>query len=647
MRGKLSFRLGQGTLRTVLFGAIILFITSPGIGESLSSSLFVEIDPTPEAERRLERIGENPVLLRSRIVRVDWDLLLRGDNIMLNLFQDRIHEAVRDRVEIRGENGFSWFGKVLSDPRSSVILTSEGGNVAGYVRHRETVFKIGPLGSNLHVLSEIDTGAFPECAGEEPADFYDREDGKGSFAGAADGTVYIDVMVIYTSLAGSAEGIEAEIQLAIDQTNIAYANSQIAQRLRLAYASEVDYTETGDSYTDLVSLQDPNDGFMDEIHGWRDTCCADVVSLWVDSIGACGRGYLMASPSGGFAPWAFNVVRRDCAVSNISFAHELGHNMGAHHDRANASGEGAYPYSFGYQQPNTFRTVMAYYNGCGFPCPRIEHFSNPDISYEGYPTGVDESSPDSAHNVLTLNNTAAVISGFKDSSFCSSCDGDSFEQDDTAPPSSFIRDGDSQHHNHCQDSSDWLAFGALEGEEYVFETSNLGANSDTLLEIYDEDGGTLLASDDNGGAGLASRLVWSAPATGCYALRISQSDTGYGGDREYDVSLTGVTDDGPCCPDPDLTLQLSEGGAGSILQWNTAQGTAYNVYRGSHAGRFLQYNHECVASSVQSSTFEDPENPGSVGSWFYYVVSAIDRCGEGDHGSDSDGLARPNPSPCP
>ena len=47
---------------------------------------------------------------------------------------------------------------------------------------------------------------------------------------------------------------------------------------------------------------------------------------------------------------------------NISFAHELGHNMGAAHDRANST-QGLFPYSFGYQLTEAqpfFRDITAY-----------------------------------------------------------------------------------------------------------------------------------------------------------------------------------------------------------------------------------------------------------------------------------------------
>ena len=102
-----------------------------------------------------------------------------------------------------------------------------------------------------------------------------------------------------------------------------------------------------------------------------------------------------------------------------SFGHELGHNMGLNHSRSDPVGAGAFSYSYGYKDPGrAFRTVMAYC--CGYPdctagCPRVLHFSNPGVAYGGKATGVSESSPSSANNALSLDNTRTTVAGWRDS----------------------------------------------------------------------------------------------------------------------------------------------------------------------------------------------------------------------------------------
>src|SRR5262249_24350025 len=176
----------------------------------------------------------------------------------------------------------------------------------------------------------------------------------------------------------------ALIALAVSESNTGYGNSNVTQRLRLVHTAEVEYSEAGfDWTTTLDRLTNTSDGFMDEVHTLRDTYGADAVVLIVNDMAFCGQALLMTTVSNSFKTFAFSLVSRVCAAGNYSFAHELGHNMGSHHDRANADGLGAYPYSFGYQAPDkAFRTIMAYNCG-GDGCPRGNHWSNPEVIVGG------------------------------------------------------------------------------------------------------------------------------------------------------------------------------------------------------------------------------------------------------------------------
>ena len=84
---------------------------------------------------------------------------------------------------------------------------------------------------------------------------------------------------------------------------------------------------------------------MDEIHTLRNHYGADQVVLITADADSCGIAYVMQTVSTSFAPYAFSVVHDDSSyacLSNSSFAHELGHNQGDAHDRANTSSPGAY-----------------------------------------------------------------------------------------------------------------------------------------------------------------------------------------------------------------------------------------------------------------------------------------------------------------
>src|SRR5262249_50213552 len=134
----------------------------------------------------------------------------------------------------------------------------------------------------------------------------------------------------------------------------------------------------------------------------------------------CGIGFLFTPPNPSFEATAFDVVERICVSPNYSSEHEMGHNMGLNHDRATDGcasgycGAGAASYAFGYRDPGFFRTIMAY--ACSSPgCPRILHFSNPNVAYAGRPTGIDPGAPTAADNALALNDTRVAVSNFRQS----------------------------------------------------------------------------------------------------------------------------------------------------------------------------------------------------------------------------------------
>ncbi|HXG71625.1 MAG TPA: M12 family metallo-peptidase [Gemmatimonadaceae bacterium] len=185
--------------------------------------------------------------------------------------------------------------------------------------------------------------------------------------------------------------INALIDLAISNTNSAYASSGVTQRLRLVYRGEVAYTENSSKETVELNMEEDlinvRDGSVPTVHALRDQYGADFVSLLTErpSPSPCGIAYVMQRVSASSASDAFNVTAWNCAAGNLSLAHELGHNMGLAHDFVNSGGPGAYSYAYGYRDPGFFRTIMSY--GCepqGLQrCDRTARFSTPYSTYNG------------------------------------------------------------------------------------------------------------------------------------------------------------------------------------------------------------------------------------------------------------------------
>ena len=364
---------------------------------------------------------------------MDLAHLERGIPVLLNLFADVSLRASSERIDWRPGGDYTWYGPIEGTEQGQAILVVQGGDAAGNITLPGASYQIRPLGDGVHLIREIDPSAFPdEGPPERPPLPLERGSTSRDAQGAGDDGSVIDVLVAYTENAANASAsILAEIQLAIDETNASYANSQIDQRVNLVGTYQVSYTEEGNLVTDLAYLTGDSEGRMDEVHTIRDETCADLVSLWVEhDPWWCGYAWLMEEISSSFAPWGFSVVRRDCATGTFTFGHELGHNMGAHHDRYVAPEDGALAYSHGWVNPRgwvdpavRWRTIMAYNQRCsdsGFGCTRIPYWSNPEITYGTDPTGVAWDDPNSADNARTLNATAFAVANLRASSECCS-----------------------------------------------------------------------------------------------------------------------------------------------------------------------------------------------------------------------------------
>jgi len=141
----------------------------------------------------------------------------------------------------------------------------------------------------------------------------------------------------------------------------------------------------------------------------------------------------------------------------------------------------------------------------------------------------------------------------------SGCTADAFEPDNGPLDAQAIAtNGATQAHTFCAGAAlaevgdqDWVRFDALGGADYLIKTTDLGPQSDTILEVYDRNRVTLLASNDDAGPGNASALTFTAPATGAYFIRVRHFNPAQTGDgTEYRLSVLGAP---PPTPTPSPT----------------------------------------------------------------------------------------------
>ncbi len=332
---------------------------------------------------------------------------------VIELWEGEQIVAVRTRREVRPGGSITWLGQVEGYPGSHVSLTAHRGRIAGSIFFGERLFEFSSTREGSFFF-EVDTALLPPL----PDPVVSGADGEQTAPPTAAAGTIQDLLVVYTPATrqrwGQA-GIETMILDAVASANQAYQNSLIDLQLQLVGMLEIAYSETGNMGTALDRLQRTGDGFMDEVHTLRDQLGADLVALIDEDTNYCGIAYVMTSASSGFGPWAFSVTGSGC-LSNQTLAHELGHNQGDAHDRANSNVAGVFDYSYGFRRCETdgtgFRTVMSY--GCtgGF---RILNFSNPNVSYGGFATGVDADldPANSADNARSMNTVGGVTAAFR------------------------------------------------------------------------------------------------------------------------------------------------------------------------------------------------------------------------------------------
>lgn len=406
--------------------------------------------------------ANEPAALRQRAVRIDPNLLslaARGQagTLTFNLFDGLTLTATSTGGPASSSSSVSWTGRVTGGVYGAVSLVINGSVVIGNINTAQAIYQIRYAGNGVHWLREVAFNAFPEERDTKPPralgpdavpDAAEAEAGNAKIFGLAppsDGS-RIDIAVFYSNQAltgaGSQAAMDATVDLAILETNQAYGQSGIIQRLRLVYKGLVDYDESGDMDVDLPALRDTGDGKMDGIHAIRNNVGADAVILLVEEDDGCGLAYTMETVSAGFDVDAFGVVKRSCATGNFSFGHELGHIMSAQHDRYVEPGDDKpFKFNHGYSNPaKTWRTIMAYNDDCDNAdgpgdanngCPRLQFYSNPDRTFSlsgepAVPTGIAEGQPDAADNRKTLNYTAYTVANFRECKVACIANSDTF-----------------------------------------------------------------------------------------------------------------------------------------------------------------------------------------------------------------------------
>jgi sugar lactone lactonase YvrE len=237
---------------------------------------------------------------------------------------------------------------------------------------------------------------------------------------AAAGT-QIDVLFVYTAgFAARYPGSAAETRLRHLTTlaNQVFANSAVDLALRVTGIEPVGYNDDDSNDTalgamarTLTNATGPAAG-LEGLRALRDQRRADLVTLArphdIETRGSCGIAYLFGEGetrgvnvlSDGVSSWSI--------CSEETYAHEVGHNLGAEHQSGASSGQAGYGRA--HVVYGQYHTVMGSF-GTGDPQRgrRLQRFSNPQQLCGGAPCGV----AGAADNARRLRANMAAVAAYR------------------------------------------------------------------------------------------------------------------------------------------------------------------------------------------------------------------------------------------
>lgn len=386
--------------------------------------------------------------------------------------------GIRSAYKEYGKDRFVWRGSIKGDSGSSITLSVVDDRLVGDIATSEgRTFSIRHLEVGVVLIEELDPTKFPAEEAYGRGDSSRISDTSASLAvrlgqvvdprmlrnspaairelppmadapvpepiqgmPLTDEVTYVDLLVLYTAASkvdqqGDSIAVDAKIQEAIDRTNQSFTNSGIHEEVRIARAQETGYQEKSDIGRDWLALLERDqelgsDPTLHEVDGLMNAYQADILVLLTKPAAvneSCGNSSQMQTPDPGMCSSAVAVVPITCSTTKYSFAHELGHVMGADHNTEGGRLTPSTASNRGYISPsNSWHTIMAKsVGGCLVKrCQRVNYWSDPDRQFprdrsapQVGPAMEDMGSRSTdapANNAETLRQTRSIVAQFSD-----------------------------------------------------------------------------------------------------------------------------------------------------------------------------------------------------------------------------------------
>jgi len=395
----------------LIFGLIIIFST---FVYGQDNRLIYPKKVSNATARTDEILQRDEAYVSVDFVEIDLETLLHHEQLIVH-FGENNFLINKERINVRGVNNFCFVGKDSLYNRILISIYEE--SIQGIIETLSENYAIETIGNNDFAIIKIDYSKIKKCGGIEEDDDIEEDDevkenntldtdysnnlNKENYDSSNSPILSskdvrdckIRVLVLYTmDVPVFTPYVKNFVLTAVELANDAFIRSNINYQIELVYAGLTNYAETDTTKADfrksLRRFRNDGDGYMDEVHSLRDKYSADICVLFIVNNAYCG----LAS--------GINVGKNNafCAVCTYTscvyyhtFAHEIGHLVGCRHDYYMDANLVPHTYCHGYINPSmTWRTIMAYDNACekaGCYCPTKGFFSNPNVYYNGEPTG--------------------------------------------------------------------------------------------------------------------------------------------------------------------------------------------------------------------------------------------------------------------
>jgi len=240
-------------------------------------------------------------------------------------------------------------------------------------------------------------------------------------AGTVDTTINLlmTYSASYVAMWGNETAARTRLSNLVEVANSAYGNSGTGVKFRVvgwrqvAVADATPQTHLGNLRLDAGAFK--GTAAQKTLNGAAMTVFFSPFNAVTSTTGTCGLAYVPAANAAGLAsykaqaPSLMFAALNDGQTSNgwycesLTLAHELGHNLGNAHDKANSSFPGVFSYSYGKGVSGSFGTVMSYIS------PRVALFSSPQLSCTATKAPCGTATENVVASVLQTKSTVAAL----------------------------------------------------------------------------------------------------------------------------------------------------------------------------------------------------------------------------------------------